>query len=153
MKSYISLERYNQHFYPIESDKFEELRYLSEYLSTDYRSFDESYLQQAINFYNSSFIYHDFDQQILYIGFSEWEINTNIPVPCDYAFSSYLKKVTTCKVTTDNFKNFIKIWLNLKKDSTVSYMLIYRNDKNDIECQGFASVELMTKFVTEYIKT
>jgi|GEM_PF-2450041 len=60
MKNYIALERYVHHFYPIQDDIFEELRYLVEFLSTDYRHYDKRYLEQSLSFYNSSFIYHDF---------------------------------------------------------------------------------------------
>ena len=71
MKNFITLERYNNHFYSMQNDVFEDLRYLTEFLSTDYRHYDRNLFNKSLNFYNSSFVYQDFSSKTLYIGFNQ----------------------------------------------------------------------------------
>ncbi|MGZ6251325.1 MAG: hypothetical protein ACXWL2_04810 [Candidatus Chromulinivorax sp.] len=145
-KSYITLERYNQHFYPLHPEEFQDVRHLAEYLSTDHRMYDESFFEQEINFYNSSFIYHNLADKTLHIGFSEWEVNTDIPVPCDHAFPTYVNATNSCKISLINFKEFIKNWFGIKQ-STSSLAIIFRNEEGIIICKGFTTTEEMDVFL------
>jgi len=149
MKQHISLERYNNHFYSLQPDTFEDLRYFVEFLSTDYRNHDQKLFNQAISFYNSSFVYHDFSHDFLYIGFSEWEIKTEIPVPCDHAFPDYVHEMNSCKIDVENFKNFVIKWTTLKKKLS-PFAIIYRNDSDLIDCKAFNSKEEMELFIKNY---
>jgi len=150
IKNYVSLERYNKKFYPLQPDKFEDIRHLVEFFSTDYRDYDESYYEQVLSFYNSSFIYHDIAQKTLHIGFSEWEINTDIPVPCDHAFPSYLNQINNCSIHIDNYKELRKNLTVLKQESP--FALIYRDDQNLIDCKGFNCQKEMEFFLNNHTK-
>ena len=148
MKNSIELERYNQHFYPIQDDSFEDLRHLVEFLSTDYRQYDQSLFEQTLSFYNTSFVYHDIVHKILYIGFSEWEVLTDIPVPCDSTFPYFLNDTNSCKITVQNFLEFIQVWLDIKK-SEKAFAIVYRNQDDVIMCSGFDTQETMDFFVKD----
>lgn len=146
MKNYIALERYTHHFYPVQDDLFEDLRYLVDFLSTDYRCYDKRFLKQSLSFYNSSFIYHNFIDKNLHIGFSEWEIRLEVPVPCDSAFPNFVNSSNSCKIHLQNFNEFIKIWLDMKKLEK-SFALVYRNENDWIICKGFDSKEELDCFI------
>ena len=149
MKNSIALERYNNHFYVMQDDAFEDLRYLVEFLSTDYRYYDQNLFNKALNFYNTSFVYHDFSSKNLYVGFSEWEILTEIPVPCDYTFPDYVNGANSCKISMENFLEFRQKWVQLKKDLPL-FAVIYRDDNDWVACKGFDSKEDMELFVKNY---
>lgn len=147
MKNSIALERYNNHFYVMQDDAFEDLRYLVEFLSTDYRHYDQNLFNKSLNFYNSSFVYHDFSSKNLYIGFSEWEIRTEIPVPCDHRFPDYVNEMNSCKISMENFLEFRKKWVALKHELS-PFAIIYRDDNHWINCKNFNSKYEMELFVT-----
>jgi len=151
MKNYIALERYNQYFYPMQDDSFEDLRHFVEFLSTDYRWYDNRLLEESLSFYNSSFVYHDFVAKFLYIGFSEWEVRTEISVPCDHAFPHFLSDKNSCKIDEQNFHEFIKKWLELKKSNNL-FALVYRDENDWILCQSFNNQESMEQFVADHTK-
>ena len=146
MNKYIALERYAHHFYPIKDDEFEDLRYLVEFLSTDYRMYDQSFIEKPLSFYNCSFIYHDFASHTMYVGFSEWEIRTEIPVPCDSTFHDFVNSSNSCKINLDNFHEFITTWLAIKR-SGKSFAVVYRTMHDSILCQDFDSIEEQNLFI------
>lgn len=145
MKNSIALELYNNHFYVMTDDAFEDLRYLAEFLSTDYRNYDQNIFNKSLNFYNSSFVYHDLAHKILYIGFSEWEVRTEIPVPCDYMFPDYVSEANSCKISLNNYLEFRKDWMRLIR-MLHPFAMIYRDDNNWVHCEGFESRNEMRLF-------
>ena len=140
--NHVKLELFHTNYYALEHDLFDDLRYFAEYLSTDFRYYDTSFLEQAISFYNSSYIYHDMQIKNLYIGLSMWEIDTDIPVPCDFAFPDYVRATHNCKISVDNYLDFRKKWKQLKQDLP-PFALIYSDDSAWIDCKGFDTQEEM----------
>ena len=85
----------------------------------------------------------------MHIGFSEWEVRTEIPVPCDYEFSDYVNEKTSCKISVDNFIEFKKQWKMLKR-TLPDFAIIYRDDSDVINCKGFNSKSEMNLFINNY---
>lgn len=84
----------------------------------------------------------------MYIGFSEWEICLDIPVPCDFIFPNFVNSTNSCKINLQNFHEFIKIWLDIKKIEK-SFALMYRNENDWIVCKGFDSKEELDCFIAQ----
>ena len=112
----------------------------------DFRPWDNSFLYQRVNCYNAHFIYHDFQTNMLYIGFGDWLIDENTDGPSDEEFPDYVNETNSCKMSVQNFLEFREQWVLLKQELP-PFALIYRNDKDWIDCKGFESKEAMELFV------
>ncbi|MBP6869753.1 hypothetical protein KBC04_02640 [Candidatus Babeliales bacterium] len=146
MNNYICLQKNGNHYYPIDDSIFKDLRYFVDFLAGDYRQYDQSLFLNSVTCYNASFVYHNLEQKIFYIGFSEWEIFEEIDIPDDQDFPNYVNETNNCKISVDNFKEFTNTWLTIK-ESTHFLAIIYRDDNNWIHCQSFNSTEEMGFFV------
>ena len=150
MKEYLFLyKEFNNRYYDFMSNSKNSLNYLRAYFSEDYKSYDQDLFVNAINFYDSNFIYHDMVNKILYIGSSEWELDENIDAPSREDFPNYVNETNTCKLNVDNYLKFSKKWTELKKDLP-PFAIIYRDDHDWVDCKGFDSQEAMELFVKNY---
>jgi len=147
IKNYIVLDKFGKNYYPIKNSLKSSLNFLVKYLSSDYSKDDTLFLHNVVMCYNITFIYNDFYNSIFYIGFSEWEISDGeMDCPEDEEFASYVNESNSCKISYDNFFEFIKKWDQLKQE-LLPFAIIYR-DKNDwIDCKGFNLQEEMELFV------
>ena len=89
---------------------------------------------------------HYFASHTMYVGFSEWEIRTEIPVPCDSTFHDFVNSSNSCKINLDNFHEFITTWLAIKR-SGKSFAVVYRTMHDSILCQDFDSIEEQNLFI------
>ena len=147
MKEYIQLYReYDKSYYPIYR-KFPSVWHLNHFLEGDYRLFDQDIFIKTLNYYNAHFVYNDSKNGMMYIGFAKWLIDEDIDGPPWDEFGDYINQLDSCRINIDNFKEFIKKWLILKKEQNFPFMLIYRNDADWVDCKGFESQEEMELFV------
>jgi len=116
----------------------------------DFRPWDNSFLHQSVNCYNAHFIYHDFKNEILYIGFGDWLIDENTDGPSDEEFTAYVNESNSCKMSVQNFLEFREKWVLLKQ-KLQPFALIYRDDNNWVDCKGFKSQQAMELFVKHQI--
>ena len=72
----------------------------------DFRPWDNNFLHQEINLYNAHFIYHDFKNKLLYIGFGDWLSDSEINGSTDEEFPEYLNDFNSSKMSVDNFLEF-----------------------------------------------
>ena len=149
MQDYILLDRFDNNYYPIIKSPTSPLRFLSRFLSSDYRPYDQDLFINDINMYNITFVYNDLVNKILYIGFSKWEIDENVNAPDDEEFPNYVNETNSCKISIDNFIEIAENLMNLKKSPT-PFAIMYRDDNNWISCQGFESKEEMELFVKSH---
>lgn len=115
----------------------------------DFRPLETDFLTQIASCYNAHFIYHDFENKILYIGFGDWLIDAEIDGPLDEEFPNYVNETNSCKMSVDNYLEFRKKWIELKK-ALPSFAIIYRDDNDWVDCKGFDSQEEMELFVKNY---
>ncbi|MGZ6251335.1 MAG: hypothetical protein ACXWL2_04860 [Candidatus Chromulinivorax sp.] len=115
----------------------------------DFRPRDNDFLHQDVNLYNAHFIYHDFKNKLLYIGFGEWLIDSDIDGPSWDEFSDYVNEENSCKMSVDNYLEFRDKWIQLKKDLP-PFALIYRDNFDWVNCKGFDTQEAMENFVKNY---
>ncbi len=150
MKEYIQLYReYDKSYYPIDR-KFPSVWHLNHFLEGDYRLLDQDIFIKTLNYYNAHFVYNDFKNEMMYIGFANWLIDEDIDGPPWDEFGNYINQLDSCRISVDNFKEFIKKWLVLKKEQNFFFMLIYRDDNDWVDCKGFDSQEEMELFVKNY---
>lgn len=152
MKEYIQLYReYDKSYYPIDS-KFPSVWHLNHFLESDYRSLDQDIFIKTLNYYNAHFVYNDLKHGMMYIGFANWLIDEAIDGPPWDDFGDYINQLDSCRISIENFKEFIKKWLFLKKEQIFPFMLIYRNDHDWVDCKGFESQDEMEMFVKNNLK-
>ena len=117
-------------------------------LFSDFRPKETDFLTQLVSCYNASFIYHDFQNKILYIGPADWELDEDITCPSDEEFSDYVNENNSCKMSVDNYLVFRQKWVQLKQNAS-NFALIYRDDSDWIECKGFNTQKEMEAFVKD----
>ena len=150
MKEYILLYQSHLNKYFAINEKIKNsLGRLNYLLLTDFRPWDNDFLYRDVNLYNANFIYHDFENKRLYIGFGDWLIDENIDSPCWEEFSNYVKQVETCPILVKNFIEFREKWLALKA-VLPPFAIIYRDDNDWVDCKGFDSKEEMNNFMIQY---
>ncbi len=115
-------------------------------LFSDFRSKEIDFLTKIVSCYNASFIYHDFKNNILYIGRADWELDEEINCPTDEEFPNYVNESNSCKMSVDNYLEFRIKWVQLKQE-LLPFALIYRDNQNWINCKGFETQEAMELFV------
>ena len=146
MKEYIFLYKFNENkYFPIDEKIKNNLIKLNYFLLTDFRPWDNDFLHKKINLYNANFIYHNFKTNMLSIGFADWLINEDIDGPAYKDFAVYVQKVPTCSMLVENFIEFKAHWINLKKELP-AFAIIYRDDKDWINCKGFNTQEEISAF-------
>lgn len=118
-------------------------------LFSDFRPKEEEFLSQVVSCYNASFIYHDFENKLLYIGRADWELDEEVKCPADEEFSAYVNETNSCKMSVDNYLEFRKKWVKLKK-ALPTFAIIYRDDNDWVDCKGFDTQEEMELFVKNY---
>lgn len=151
MKEYLLLYRSKLDNYLSLDKKYKNisLSVLKFVLFSDFRPKEEDFLSQVVSCYNASFIYHDFEYNMLYIGRSDWELNEEVMCPSDEEFPSYVNATNSCKLSVDNYLEFRAKWVELKKALPV-FAVIYRDDNGWVDCKGFDSQEEMELFVKNY---
>jgi len=115
----------------------------------DFRPWDNKFLDCNVNLYNANFIYHDFEHRMLHIGFGDWLIDEEIDSPSREEFPDYVNESNSCKINVDNYLEFRKKWVELKQQLP-SFAIIYRDDKDWIDCKGFDTQAEMESFVQNY---
>lgn len=112
----------------------------------DFRPKETDFLTQVVSCYNASFIYHDFKNNMLYIGRADWELDEEINCPTDEEFPSYVNQSNSCKMSVENYLEFRTKWVQLKQELP-SFALIYRDKQDWVACKGFETQEAMELFV------
>jgi hypothetical protein len=112
----------------------------------DFRSLETDFLTQVVSCYNAHFIYHDFKNKLLYMGFGDWLIDSEIDGPSDEEFPNYVNETNSCKMRVDNYLEFRQKWVQLKQDLP-PFALIYRDNNDWVDCKGFDSNEEMELFL------
>jgi len=105
--------------------------------------------KRELIFYNTTYVYNDFKNKMMYIGFAEWSIDEEIESPDEEEFSSYVNETNSCKISVDNFIELTGKWVELKLQLP-PFAIIYRDDNDWIFCKGFDSKENMDLFVTDH---
>lgn len=112
----------------------------------DFRPWDNDFLYHRVNLYNAHFIYHDFENKLLYLGFGDWLIDEEMDGPSDEEFPNYVNESNSCKMSVDNYLEFKTKWVQLKQELP-SFALIYRDDQNWVDLKPFETQEAMELFV------
>ena len=150
MKEYILLYRSNLNkYFAIDEKVKNSLGSLNYLLLTDFRPWDNNFLDRNINLYNTNFIYHDFENKMLYIGFGDWLIDAEIDDPLWEDFFTYVKQIKTCPLLVNNFLEFKDKWIVLKQELP-PFAIMYRDDHDWVDCKGFDSKKDMELFVKNY---
>ncbi|MBP6870357.1 hypothetical protein KBC04_05715 [Candidatus Babeliales bacterium] len=150
MKEYLSLYRSKLDHYLSLNKEYKQisLSILDFVLFSDFRSREEDFLTHAVNCYNVSFIYHDFENKMLYIGRSDWELDEGAYCPPDEDFPNYVNETNSCKMSVNNYLEFRQSWIKTNKELP-PFAIIYRDDKDWVHCQGFQSKEDMEQFIQD----
>lgn len=149
MKEYIQLYKEQDNRYYTINKPNPPLWHLNYFLENDYRSYKTDMLTRELNFYNVTYIYNNFKNKMMYIGFAAWSIDEEIDSPDDEEFPFYVNESNSCKISIDNFKEFIPKWLKLKQQLP-QFAIMYRDDNDWVDCKGFDSQEEMELFVKNY---
>ena len=86
---------------------------------------------------------------MLYIGFGEWLIDSDIDGPPWDEFGDYVNENNSCKMSLENFLEFRKQWIALKQNLQ-PFAIIYRDEHDWVDCKGFDFKEAMELFVKNY---
>ena len=119
------------------------------FVSEDYSRFQLDIFGRELNLYNITYVYNDFKNHMMYIGFGEWFIDEDIDGPSWEEYPDYVNETNSCKITHDNFNEFSKQWIQLKKELP-PFALIYRDNLDWISCKGFDTQEAMEAFVKNH---
>ncbi|MGZ6251422.1 MAG: hypothetical protein ACXWL2_05305 [Candidatus Chromulinivorax sp.] len=151
MKDYILLCWSKFNYYRNISDyvSSSNLRFLINFFSGDYRSDDKNLFSRTISYYDSSFVYNDFQNKTFCIGCSEWELDEEVDAPSREEFHDYVNETNSCKISYDNFINLAENLMIMKKKPK-QFAIIYRDNFDWIDCKGFDTKELMEDFVKNY---
>ena len=146
MKEFIKLYKEKNNSYYTLSGPNPPLWHLNYFFENDYTSHDQKIFTQEINFYHVTYVYNDFKNHMMYIGFGEWFIDENIDGQSYEEFHDYVNETNSCKISVDNFIEFRDKWLVVKK-AILPFALMYRDDNDWIDCRGFESQDKMELFI------
>lgn len=150
MKEYIELYKEKNDKYYTVTRPNPSLWHLHYFFENDYRSYDVDVFNRVINSYNITFIYNYFENNMMYVGFSEWSLSDGeMHCPDEEEFPKYVNETNSCKISVDNFKEFTKKWIEIKK-ALPPFAIIYRDENDWVHCKGFDSKEDMELFVKNY---
>ena len=122
---------------------------LNIFFSEDYSPSKIDIFTREISLYNITYVYNDFKNKMMYIGFGEWFIDEDIEGPSWDEYSNYVNETNSCKMSVDNFKEFVKKWLVLKQ-KLPPFAIVYRDDNDWVDCKGFDLKEEMELFVKNH---
>ena len=115
------------------------------FIANDYHTSNVELLTMPRNAFDFTFLINDLENNIAYIG-----IHYDDP---DHEFfhndEEYFNETNSCKITHDNFNEFSKQWIQLKKDLP-PFALIYRDNFDWISCKSFDTQQAMEDFVKNY---
>ncbi|MGZ7044395.1 MAG: hypothetical protein ACXVHO_09270 [Methanobacterium sp.] len=150
MKEYLLLYKTKlNNYFNLEKYPKSKLLDLFIFASEDYSALQIDICTRELNLYNTTYVYNDCKNHVMYIGFGEWFIDEDIDGPSWEEYPNYVNETNSCKITHDNFNEFIKQWIQLKKDLP-SFALIYRDNLDWVACKGFDMQEAMEAFVKNY---
>ena len=147
MKEYLELYKEKDNRYYTIHRPNPPLWNLNYFLENDYSFHKKDMFLNKLNFYNVTYVYNDFKNKFMYVGFSEWSVNEDVESPDEENFSQYVNETNSCKITIDNFKEFVEKWLVLKKEYNFPFLLMYRDDNDWVDCKGFQTEKEMELFV------
>ena len=150
MKEYILLYKSKlNNYYNLQKYPKSKLLDLNIFFSEDYSQSKIDIFTRELNLYNVTYVYNDFKNNMMYIGFGEWFIDEDIDGPSWDEYSSYVNEANSCKISVDNFIEFTKKWMALKS-VLPPFAIMYRDDHDWVDCKGFDSKEDMELFVKNY---
>jgi len=81
MKEYITLYKgYDSSYYPIYK-VFPSVWHLNNFLEGDYRLYDKKIFTNTLNYYDTHFVYNDFQNRMMYIEFAKWLVDEDVDSP------------------------------------------------------------------------
>ena len=146
---FLRWSQFNKYRYISDYVSSSNLRFLIDFLSNDYRSYDKDLFKCIINFYDANFVYNDLNNKIFYIGCSEWELDEDAYYPSFEEFPNYVNETNSCKINHNNFIELVKN-LTVMKKNPAPFAIIYRDDLNWIHCKSFNTQAEMELFVKNY---
>lgn len=149
MKEFIQLYKEKNNRYHTLSRPNPPLWHLNYFFENDYSSSKMDIFNRELNLYNTTYVYNDFKNNMMYIGFGEWFIDEDIEGPSWDEYPNYVNETNSCKISIDNFIEFAKKWVALKKDLP-PFAIIYRDNHDWVDCKGFNLKEEMELFVKNY---
>jgi len=150
MKEYILLYKSKlNNYYNLQKYPKSKLLDLNIFFSEDYSQSKIDIFTRELNLYNVTYVYNDFKNNMMYIGFGEWFIDEDIDGPSWDEYSSYVNEANSCKISVDNFIEFTKKWMALKS-VLPPFAIMYRDDHDWVDCKGFDSKKDMELFVKNY---
>lgn len=151
MKDYMFLRwsNFNKYRYINDHVSLSNLRFLVDFFSDDYRSYDTDLFQRTLSFYNSNFVYNDVNNKFFYIGCSEWELDEDAYYPSSEEFTNYVNQSNSYKINHDNFIELAANLIAMEKNHS-RFALIYRDELDWVHCKGFATQADMELFVKNY---
>lgn len=150
MKEYILLYKSKLNDYcNLDKHPQSKLLDLNIFYSEDYSRSNEYVFIRELILNNITYVYNDFKNRMMYIGFGEWFIDGDIDGPAWEDYGTYVNEKNSCKITVDNFIEFTKNWLCIKEELP-PFAIIYRDELDWIHCKGFATQSDMELFVKNY---
>ena len=149
MKEFIQLYKEKNNKYYTLSRPNPPLWHLHYFFENDYSPLEVNIFTRELNLYYTTYVYNDFKNHMMYIGFGEWFIDEDIDGPSWEEFSDYVNEENSCKMSVDNYLEFRDKWIQLKKELP-SFALIYRDNLDWISCKGFDTQQEMESFVKNY---
>jgi len=150
MKEYILLYKSKLNNYcNLEKHPKSKLFDLIIFFSEDYSPSKVDIFTRELNLYNTTYVYNDFKNNMMYIGFGEWFIDEDIDGPSWDEYSKYVNENNSCEISIDNFIELVEKWLSIK-EVLPSFAIIYRDDNDWIDFKGFDTQAEMEYFVKNY---
>ena len=152
MKDYILLRwsQFNHYRYLSDYVPLSNLKFLVNFFSGDYKSYDKNLFNRLVSCYDEHFVYNDTKNKIFYIGWSEWEYSDgDMHCPDDQEFPTYVNEVNSFKISHDNFIELAEKLMRMQKNP-MPFAIIYRDNNDWVDCKGFDTKEEMELFVKNY---
>jgi len=157
IKIYMPLQwsefKYYRYLYDYTS--VENLRFLIYFFSTDYtpyndyRIYDKGIFSRAISYIDTTFIYNDLINKMLYIGLAEWNFDETMSAPDLEKFPNYLNQSNNCKISYENFIELTDKILKMK-EKPAPFAVIFSDNSDWIRCKGFSFQEELILFPENY---
>jgi len=126
------------------------LKFIIDYFENDYKKDDQKIFTQAINIYDTTFVYNDCEKNMMYIG--DITLKSDKGILTEKYFHHYINDKNSCKISHKNFielaENLIRIKIN-----PAPFMVVYRHN-HWIFCKAFRfeeEIELFIKIIYEYL--
>ncbi|MBP6869928.1 hypothetical protein KBC04_03540 [Candidatus Babeliales bacterium] len=149
MKNYLSLyKEYNNRYYYMPFSVYTTLYDLYMFITNDYHPDDPKLFTEETKFFNIIYIYNDINNKLAYIGLHHDDENHELFQDDSPELVDYVNETNSCKISVDNFQEFIQNWRQIKKELP-AFAIIYRDDKDWVHCQGFQLKEDMEQFIQD----